>query len=114
MQFLAHVERCKVLLHLVDGTSSTITKDYRTIVTELEAYSHVLGDKPRILALNKVDAMDARQISDRRRALEKASGGDVHVISGVSGKGIPEVLRALYARIAREEPKVEEARPWQP
>ncbi len=114
MQFLAHVERCKVLLHLVDGTSATITKDYRTIVTELEAYSDVLGDKPRILALNKVDAMDARQISDRRRALEKASGGDVHVISGVSGKGIPEVLRALYARIAREEPKVEEARPWQP
>ena len=54
MQFLAHVERCKVLLHLVDGTSSTITKDYRTIVTELEAYSEVLGDKPRILALNKM------------------------------------------------------------
>ena len=50
-QFLAHVERCKVLLHLVDGTSSTITKDYRTIVTELEAYSDILGDKPRILAL---------------------------------------------------------------
>ncbi len=114
MQFLAHVERCKVLLHLVDGTSSTITKDYRTIVTELEAYSDVLGDKPRILALNKVDAMDAKQISDRRRALEKASGGEVHVISGVSGKGLPEVLRALYARISREEPKIEEARPWQP
>jgi GTP-binding protein len=114
MQFLAHVERCKVLLHLVDGTSSTITRDYRTIVTELEAYSDILGDKPRILALNKTDAMDAKQISDRRRALEKASGGEVHVISGVSGKGLPEVLRALYARIAREEPKIEEARPWQP
>ena len=112
IQFLAHVERCKVLLHLVDGTSSTITKDYRTIVQELEAYSDVLGDKPRILALNKVDAMDAKQISDRKRALEKASGGEVHVISGVSGRGVQEVLRALYAEI---EGEVEEVRgTWQP
>ncbi len=113
IQFLAHVERCKVLLHLVDGTSSTVTKDYRTIVKELEAYSDILGDKPRIVALNKVDAMDAKQISDRRRALEKASGGPVHVISGVAGKGLPEVLRALYACIRAEDP-VEERTSWQP
>jgi GTPase len=112
-QFLAHVERCKVLLHLVDGTSSTITKDYRTIVTELEAYSDFLGDKPRILALNKIDAMDAKQVADRRRALEKASGGPVYVISGVSGKGLPEVLRALYATIHSGAP-TEEPGPWQP
>jgi GTP-binding protein len=113
MQFLAHVERCKVLLHLVDGTSSTITKDFKTIVTELEAYSEVLGDKPRIVALNKTDAMDAKQISDRRRALEKASDGPVHVISGVSGKGLPEALRALYATITAAAP-VRESGPWQP
>jgi GTPase len=113
IQFLAHVERCKVLLHLVDGTSSTITKDYRTIVTELEAYSDILGDKPRILALNKTDAMDAKQITDRRRALERASGGEVFVISGVSGKGLPDVLRALYATIHSEAPS-EEPGPWQP
>jgi GTPase len=114
IQFLAHVERCKVLLHLVDGTSATITKDYRTIVTELEAYSEILGDKPRILALNKTDAMDAKQISDRRRALEKASGGTVHVISGVSGKGLTEVLRAVYATIAPPEDEEKETGPWQP
>ena len=113
IQFLAHVERCKVLLHLVDGTSSSVTKDYRTIVQELEAYSDVLGDKPRILALNKVDAMDTKQISDRRRALEKASGGPVHVISGVSGRGVQEVLRAIYATIEGEAPQVETG-PWQP
>jgi len=82
-------------------------------VTELEAYSEVLGDKPRIVALNKTDAMDAKQVSDRRRALEKASGGPVHVISGVSGKGLPEVLRALYATITAAAP-VEESAPWQP
>lgn len=73
-QFLAHVERCSVLLHLVDGTSSTIVKDYRTIIGELEAYGGDLALKPRITAMNKIDAMDSRQISDRRRALEKATG----------------------------------------
>ncbi len=117
MQFLAHVERCKVLLHLVDGTSSTITKDYRTIVNELEAYSDILGDKRRILALNKVDALEPKQISDRKRALEKASGGTVHVISGVSGKGLSEVLRALQEEIkAASAPAAGagENAPWQP
>ena len=113
IQFLAHVERCKVLLHLVDGTSSTITKDYKTIVTELEAYSEVLGDKARIVALNKCDAMDPKQISDRKRALEKASGGPVHVISGVAGKGLQDVLRDIYRTVQGEAPE-EETGPWQP
>ena len=84
-----------------------------TIVHEIEAYSEVLGDKPRIVALNKVDAMEPRQISDRRRALEKASGGPVHVLSGVSGRGVQEVLRALYATIEGEAPE-EERGAWLP
>ncbi|MBC7676784.1 MAG: GTPase ObgE [Rhodoferax sp.] len=113
MQFLAHVERCKVLLHLVDGTSSTITKDYRTIVTELEAYAEELGDKSRVVALNKCDALDAKTITARRKALEKASGGPVHVISGVSGMGLTDVLRVLYAQIKFEAPVVDDT-PWQP
>jgi GTPase len=113
IQFLAHVERCKVLLHLVDGTSSTITKDYKTIVTELEAYSEILGDKPRIVALNKCDALDKATITTRRKALEKASGGPVMVISGVSGQGLQDTLRALRSEIIGETPQVE-AGPWQP
>ena len=112
-QFLAHVERCKVLLHLVDGTSSTVTKDYRIIVHELAAYAEALGDKHRVLALNKCDALDARTIATRRKALEKASGGPVHMISGVSGQGLTEVLRVLHAQIKAEAPKAEAA-PWQP
>jgi len=112
-QFLAHVERCKVLLHLVDGTSSTITRDYRTIVHELEAYAEELGNKPRIVALNKCDALDARTIATRRRALEKVYSGTVHVISGVSGQGLQEVLRALHRQIRNETPVVEAA-PWHP
>ena len=98
-QFLAHVERCKVLLHLVDGTSSTITKDYRTILAELAAYSPDLAAKPRITALNKIDALDGKTLGTRRRALEKAVGGPVFLMSGVSKEGVTDVLRALYARI---------------
>ena len=113
MQFLAHVERCKVLLHLVDGTSSTITKDYRTIVTEIEAYAEELGSKPRIVALNKCDALDAKTISTRKRALEKVYSGTVYVISGVSGQGLQEVLRALQRQI-REGTEVVEVKDWQP
>ncbi len=113
-RFLAHVERCAVLLHLVDGTSSTITRDYRTILAELEAYAAKMRDKPRITALNKADALDARTLSSRRKALEKASGGPVHVISGVSGQGLTEVLRALYAEITDARAQVPEDTPWQP
>jgi GTP-binding protein len=113
-QFLAHVERCAVLLHLVDGTSATITRDYRTIVAELQAHAEALAAKPRITALNKADALDAATLSRRRRALEKASGGPVHVLSGVSGQGLPEVLRALNAVIAAARGAVPEAEPWRP
>ncbi|MDP3340127.1 GTPase ObgE [Frigidibacter sp.] len=113
-RFLGHVERCAVLLHLVDGTSSTISKDYKTIIGELEAYAEELADKPRITALNKIDALDKKTLADRRRSLEKASGGEVFLISGVTGAGLPEVLRALYAEITRARAVPEEEAPWQP
>ena len=114
-QFLGHVERCAVLLHLVDGTSSTITKDYRTIIGELEAYGGKLADKPRITALNKIDALDSKTLSTRRRALEKASGGKVYAISGAAGLGLTEVLRALMADIeADRAPSEQDQGPWRP
>ena len=102
-----------MLLHLVDGTSSTITKDYRTIVHELEAYAAELGDKPRIVALNKCDALDTKTITARRKALEKASGGPVFVISGVSGLGLTDTLRAIHAQI-KQGSAVVDLTPWQP
>ena len=113
-QFLAHVERCSVLLHLVDGTSSTIARDYRTIVSELEAYAETLALKSRIVALNKIDALDARTLGARRKALEKAHGGPVFAISGASGAGLTDVLRALRAGIMADKAMVEETGPWQP
>jgi GTP-binding protein len=116
-QFLGHVERCAVLLHLVDGTSPTIAKDTKTILAELAAYSPMLAAKPRVTALNKVDALDARTRAARRRSLEKATGGPVLECSGVSGEGIDEVLRALWREVAkarRAEAPAVEAEPWRP
>ncbi|MCB2111099.1 MAG: GTPase ObgE [Defluviimonas sp.] len=113
--FLGHVERCAVLLHLVDGTSSTIAKDCKTILRELEAYSGALAAKPRITVLNKIDALDQRTLARRRRSLEAAAGGPVLTMSGVSKAGVPEVLRALAAVIAGSRAAAEpETRPWRP
>jgi GTP-binding protein len=116
-RFLGHVERCAVLLHLVDGTSETIAEDYATIIGELEAYGGDLADKPRITVLNKIDALDEEERARAGKELEKASGGRVLQMSGVAREGVTEVLRALRAQIdedrLRHKPKVEE-KTWQP
>jgi GTP-binding protein len=98
-QFLGHVERCSVLLHLVDGTSEDVVADWQTIIHELEAYGGVLADKPRVTVLNKIDALLDEDIAEKRAALEAATGGPVMTMSGVSHEGVTEVLRALRAEI---------------
>ena len=116
-RFLGHVERCAVLLHLVDGTSETIAEDYRTIITELEAYGGDLAEKPRVTVLNKVDALDEERRANALKELKDAVGGEVMEMSGVAGEGVTEVLRALRSNIdedrLRQRPQEEEA-PWQP
>ena len=72
--FLGHVERCAVLLHLVDGTSDTFLEDYKTIIGELEAYGGELAQKPRITVLNKVDALDEEERDYFKDELERVSG----------------------------------------
>ena len=94
-RFLGHVERCAVLLHLVDGAAGNVVGAWRTIREELTAYGGGLADKPELLVLNKVDAMTPRQISSRRAALSKAAGQEVLLMSGVSGTNVPEMLRRL-------------------
>ncbi len=99
-RFLGHVERCAVLLHLIDGAAGNVVKAYRTIRAELQEYGGGLVDKPEIVALNKCDAMTPREISSRRAALAKASGAQVHVVSAVAGTGMKEVLSALWMQVA--------------
>lgn len=115
--FLGHIERCAVLLHLVDGTSETLVEDYHTIIGELEAYGVGLADKPRITVLNKIDALDEDQRASTLKELENASGGGVMAMSGVAGDGVTEVLRKLRGEISDERLRhkpVEEKEPWRP
>jgi GTPase len=98
-RFLGHVERCAVLLHLVDGAAGHVVDAWRTVRGELESYGGGLAEKPELIALNKVDAMSAREISSRRAALAKASDQEVHLLSGATGAGVPELLRALQNAI---------------
>ncbi|MFY9238445.1 MAG: GTPase ObgE [Roseovarius sp.] len=115
--FLGHVERCAVLLHLVDGTSESIGQDYQTIVNELEAYGDILGDKPRLTVLNKIDALEPDALEEALQILRAASGGPVMAMSGVAREGVTEVLRALRGEIdedrLRQNP-AEEPEQWQP
>ena len=95
-RFLGHVERCAVLLHLIDGAAGDVVRAWRTIRGELAAYGGGLAEKPEILVLNKVDAMSPREISSRRAALAKASGQTVLTMSGVTRQGLPVVLGDLW------------------
>src|SRR5689334_7064403 len=94
-RFLAHVERCRVLLHLVDGTAEEAGAAYRTVRAELKAYGHALAEKPEIVALNKADALAATDIARQVGSLKSVTKTTPFVISAVSGRGVDEVLRAL-------------------
>ena len=98
-RFLGHVERCRLLLHLVDGTAEDVAASYRTVRAELAEYGAGLADKPEIVALNKIDALTKDVIAARRAALRKAAGRKVMLVSGVTGEGVPALLRALLAVI---------------
>jgi GTP-binding protein len=98
-RFLGHIERCRVLLHLVDGTAEEVGQAYETVRAELAAYGHALTDKPEIVALNKADALSPDERKQKVAELKRASGTVPLVLSGVSGEGVPEVLRALLKAI---------------
>ncbi len=98
-RFLGHVERCRVLLHLVDGTAEDVAGAYRTIRGELAAYGEGLAERPELVCLNKADALDPETRAVRQAELAAAAGRPVLVTSGASGEGVPQVLRAAAAAI---------------
>jgi len=100
-RFLGHVERCAVILHLIDGTEDDVVGAYRTIRRELADYGHGLADKPEVIGLNKIDAIDPAEVDEKCRALAGVAiaGTPVLPLSGVSGAGLPAVLGALLRAI---------------
>ncbi len=120
-RFLGHVERCGVLLHLVDATEVDIVGAYRTVRAELDAYGGGLADKAEIVALSKCDALDAQTRDDKVRELAAVIGEPPHLLSAVSGLNVDQVLYRLAQAIeARREAvkdgrmRSEEARGWEP
>ena len=114
-KFLAHVERCRVLLHLVDGTSEHAGKTYKLVRGEIEAYGNGLAEKPEIVALSKADALDADTLKSQVAKLKRAAGRAPLILSSASRKGVLEALRALQTEIdASAEAERKPVAAWQP
>jgi GTPase len=118
-RFLGHLERCRVLLHLVDGTCEHAGKAYKTVRNELVSYGHSLADKREIVALNKADALNPEELKQQKARLQRAAKQAPLVISAAAGKGVPEALRALLRIIDAAtdhggEPEAREFHPLAP
>jgi GTP-binding protein len=116
-RFLGHIERCRVLLHLVDATSEHAGKAYKTVRRELEAYGAGLGDKPEIVGLSKTDAVDAETLKAQTDRLKRAAKRKPLLLSAASGAGVTEALRAVLSVIdaaKASEAQVQPAAAWAP
>jgi len=118
-RFLGHIERCRVLLQLVDGTGEHAGEAYKTVRAELEFYGAGLTEKPEVVALNKVDAMTPEVLKQQIARLKRAAKRAPLVVSAATGEGVPEVLRALakmvdQARSDSHEPAPARTPAWQP
>jgi GTP-binding protein len=119
-RFLGHIERCRVLLHLIDANDADVAESYRVVRGELEAYGAGLVEKPVVVALNKIDTLDDELIAALSAELEEASGGPVIPISGASGVGVDWALDKLLEEIGTDHDQVsdddegEEAIEWSP
>lgn len=100
-RFLGHIERCGVLLHLVDGTQENVTGAYRTVRRELKAYGHGLDQKDEIIALSKVDALDPATRKAQLAKLKRAAKKPVYALSAATGEGVRDILRAIAERVGR-------------
>jgi len=116
-RFLGHLERTAVLIHLIDATMEKPLAAWRTIRGELAAYGEGLEDKPELVALNKIDALDAKARAKVARSLARATGVKPFLISAVSGEGVRDLLRAAHGKVRlRDQPAAEgaTAETWRP
>ena len=107
-RFLGHVERTKVLLHLVDVAGEDPAEAYQVVRGELEAYGAGLEDKPEVVALSRADLVDEEQVAEVKAALAGVCGTDPLVISAATGDGIQELMDALIDRLGAPQGKAEE------
>jgi GTP-binding protein len=119
-RFLGHVERCRVLLHLVDGTQDDVAKAYKTIRKELKAYGGGLAEKREIVALSKVDSLSEEEREEKAAALKKAARRVPILLSAPTGENVEKTLRALRRAIDDVDAADEETypktsvEPWRP
>ncbi|MGQ2989829.1 MAG: GTPase ObgE [Brevundimonas sp.] len=106
-RFLGHVERSASLIHLIDGTQDDVAEAYRIIRGELDAYGEGLAEKVEILALNKIDALDPETREAKAAELEAVAGRRPMLVSGVSGEGVPELLRAAWAEVRKTRGEID-------
>src|SRR5690606_25048725 len=91
-RFLGHIERCNILIHLIDGTNEDVAHVYKAVRSELGAYAELLAEQPESVVLNKVDALSEDEVKAKVKALKKASKAEVRLVSGVTGAGVEQVL----------------------
>ena len=114
-RFLGHVERCEILLHLVDASQDDVVGDWETIREEIAAYENGLTDKKEILALNKCDLIDSEILKEKQTALSKASGKYVQLISGATGDGVKQVLYDILEHVSQRNAAIDlQSGSWQP
>jgi GTP-binding protein len=120
-RFLGHIERCRVLLHLIDASADDPADAWRIVCGELDAYGEGLEEKPQIVALNKGDLLGPELMADIAADLKAAGVEEVFTISGATGEGVPALLDALVERLGPAAPTgsgtaeaPEEEKPWSP
>ena len=113
-RFLGHVERCRVLVHLIDGTLDDVARAYQTVRREVEAYGGSLAEKPELVALNKADALSDEDKAEKQELLALASGAEVAVISGISGDGLQTLMAVLFGVIGRQTESTQPKRAFAP
>jgi GTPase len=110
-RFLGHIERCEVLVHLIDCAEEDPVTTYKTVREELEGYAEELVEKPEIVALSKADQLLPEMVEEQRQILEKGIGKKVYIVSGATHEGLKEIHREIRAYIEGErERRVMEGR----
>jgi GTP-binding protein len=117
-RFLGHIERCKVLIHLIDGTNADVAHVYEAVRYELAAYADVLAEKEEIVVLNKIDALTEEEIAEKVAAIQAVTDADIRLVSGATGKGVEQVLYDVLNLLDAEKAALEAEKtadiPWAP